>query len=77
MQEAALARLRETQVLVERFGQENERLASEVERMRGVSDVPAHEYRGALEEVDWLRSRLEILESSLLASSTDGRLLNR
>jgi hypothetical protein len=31
----------------------------------------------ALDEVDWLRSRLEILESSLLASSSDGRLLNR
>ena len=27
--------------------------------------------------MDWLRSRLEILESSLLASSSDGRLLNR
>lgn len=32
---------------------------------------------GALDEVEWLRSRLEILESSLLASSSDGRLLNR
>lgn len=32
---------------------------------------------GALDEVDWLRSRLEILESSLLASSTDGHLLNK
>ena len=31
----------------------------------------------ALDEVDWLRSRLEILESSLLASSSDGQLLNR
>lgn len=35
LQEASIARLKETQVLVERFSHENERLADEVERMRG------------------------------------------
>ncbi len=34
-------------MLVERFSQENERLAGEVERMRTGRDVPADEYRGA------------------------------
>lgn len=43
----------------------------------GHPEAPGVSSPGALEEVDWLRSRLEILESSLLASSGDGRLLNR
>ena len=32
-------------------------------------------FAGALEEVDWLRSRLEVLESTLIASSGDNKLL--
>lgn len=78
MPDEVVARLKETQLLVERFSQENERLAEEVGRMRTSGrTVHAADYRSALDEVDWLRSRLEILESSLLASSSDGRLLNR
>eukprot|EP00884_Botryococcus_braunii_P016776 jgi/Botrbrau1/3782/Bobra.0183s0017.1 len=62
-----LHRLSEAETLLDRFSRENQRLAVEVGQLRSNRQYVDHDYKSALEEVDWLRSRLENLETSLMA----------
>ncbi|KAK9804731.1 hypothetical protein WJX72_002675 [[Myrmecia] bisecta] len=65
-------RLAEAQRMVARFSRENERLAVQNDQLRNKRTLVDNDYKGALDEVDWLRLRLENLENTLLAGASSG-----
>ncbi|DBA73314.1 TPA: hypothetical protein ACH3X1_011366 [Trebouxia sp. C0004] len=60
-------KLAESQQMIARFSRENERLANQNEQLTGSTQIVANDYKGALDEVDWLRNKLERLETSISA----------
>ncbi|KAL0045664.1 hypothetical protein WJX82_001027 [Trebouxia sp. C0006] len=60
-------KLAESQQMIARFSRENERLANQNEQLTGSKQIVANDYKGALDEVDWLRNKLERLETSISA----------
>lgn len=66
-------RLADSQRLLGTLSSENSRLAAENERLRAGGLQVAGEYSGAVEEIEWLRSKLARLEASLMgAALTEG-----
>ncbi|KAK9867467.1 hypothetical protein WJX84_002302 [Apatococcus fuscideae] len=70
-------KLAEAQRLVVRFSRENERLSSTNEQLRVRRLVVDNDYKGALDEVDVLRGRLESLESAFLQSADSSSILTQ
>lgn len=73
--EELMRRLLDTQRMLVQFSRENDRLAGENGRLRSGKTAVANDYKGALDEVDWLRTKLEALEAALLSGSLDSGLL--
>jgi hypothetical protein len=65
-QEELSRRLNDAQRLLGTLSSENSRLAAENERLRAGGLQVAGEYSGAVEEIEWLRSKLARLEVSLM-----------
>lgn len=65
-QEELSRRLNDAQRLLGTLSSENSRLAAENERLRAGGLQVAGEYSGAVEEIEWLKSKLSRLEVSLL-----------
>ncbi|KAK9820703.1 hypothetical protein WJX74_009789 [Apatococcus lobatus] len=70
-------KLAEAQRLVVQFSRENERLSSTNEQLRHRRLVVDNDYKGALDEVDVLRGRLESLESAFLQSADSSSILTQ
>jgi hypothetical protein len=68
-QEELSRRLNDAQRLLGTLSSENSRLAAENERLRAGGLQVAGEYSGAVEEIEWLRSKLARLEVSLMGVS--------
>jgi regulator of replication initiation timing len=62
-------RLADSQRLLTTMAMENSRLAAENERLRAGGMQVSTDYSGAVEEVEWLRSKLAKLEAQLLGAS--------
>lgn len=69
-QEELTRRLGDAQRLLGTLSTENARLAAENERLRAGGMQVAGEYSGAVEEIEWLRSKLARLETSLGAGGS-------
>ena len=69
-QEELNRRLTDAQRLLSTLSSENARLAGENERLRAGGLQVAGEYSGAVEEIEWLRSKLARLEVSLMGVSS-------
>lgn len=65
-QEELSRRLNDAQRLLGTMSSENSRLAAENERLRAGGLQVAGEYSGAVEEIEWLKSKLARLEVSLM-----------
>lgn len=63
-------RLVDAQRLLVSMANENSRLAAENERLRAGTALVAGDYSGALDEVDWLKSKLAALEASLVENTS-------
>ncbi|KAK9815081.1 hypothetical protein WJX73_007163 [Symbiochloris irregularis] len=63
--EPLIARINEAENLLMRYSKENERLASLNSRLQFRRQFVDTDYTGALEEVDWLRHKLERIEGAL------------
>ena len=63
-----LKRLVEAEAMIARFSRENEYLAMQNNQLRTHRKHVDTDYVGTLEEVDWLRNKLEGLETALRAS---------
>jgi Kinesin motor domain len=66
LQEELSRRLNDAQRLLGTLSSENSRLAAENERLRAGGLQVAGEYSGAVEEIEWLRSKLARLEVTLM-----------
>ncbi|PRW61495.1 kinesin motor catalytic domain [Chlorella sorokiniana] len=73
--EELMRRLLDTQRMLVQFSRENDRLAGENGRLRTGKTLVANDYADALNEVDWLKLKLETLEAALLSGSLDSGLL--
>jgi hypothetical protein len=72
MSQEALRRLRETQALLIRFSEENQRLARENDKLRGSKNVLGQEHANVLDEIDMLRGKLLQLEQSVRTAAVGG-----
>ncbi|BDA49457.1 probable Kinesin-like protein KIF17 at N-terminal half [Coccomyxa sp. Obi] len=64
-------RLAEAQAMISQFAAENARLAAASEAAASRRALVDSDYKNALDEVDWLKSRLESLEAAILAHGSD------
>ncbi|CAL5224582.1 g7289 [Coccomyxa viridis] len=65
--------LQAAEIMLARYGQENERLAAINEALVSRRAFVDSDYTSAMDEVDWLKSRLEHLETSIVSQSQGSR----
>lgn len=69
--QALYQRLEEAQTMVSTFMRENKRLVVENSQLRAGKYLVSSDYGEALEEVEWLRAKLEALEGTLKAATIE------
>lgn len=69
-----IKRLKETQTLLARFSEENNRLAKENDKLRAGRNILSSEHATVLDEIDMLRGKLTQLESAVLTGAAPASL---